>query len=164
MNTFLCIIGWNVSENRQLVSAKIVPKSKHWPQNIWPCNRFHCLHAPFYWTVFSSYYIPRSLPGAFCVSFICSLRVLLGPRNAAVSAGLPDGIFSNQKNPLWVNFGGSCNGRCWYILCPFGVYYGHSEYIFPYFVFCTKKNLATLCSTSNQNSHHLSKILKLTIC
>jgi hypothetical protein len=30
--------------------------------------------------------------------------------------GLPDGLFSNPKNQIWVNFGGSCNGRRWYIL------------------------------------------------
>jgi hypothetical protein len=28
------------------------------------------------------------------------------------------------KIPIWVNFGGSCNGRCWYILWPFGMFYG----------------------------------------
>jgi hypothetical protein len=36
--------------------------------------------------------------------------------------GLPDGIFSNQKIQIWVNFGGSRNGRCWYILWPFGLF------------------------------------------
>jgi hypothetical protein len=30
--------------------------------------------------------------------------------------GLPDSIFSNKK----IVFGGSCNGRCRYILLPFG--------------------------------------------
>jgi hypothetical protein len=30
--------------------------------------------------------------------------------------GLPDGLFSNQKSLFWVNFGGSCNGKSWYIL------------------------------------------------
>jgi hypothetical protein len=33
-------------------------------------------------------------------------------------AGLPDGIFSKQKIPIWINFGGSCNVNCWYILWP----------------------------------------------
>jgi hypothetical protein len=61
-----------------------------------------------------------------------------------------------QKIPIWVNFGGSCIGRCWYILWPFGIFtaiwyilwpfgifYGHLVYIyFP--VRCNKKNLATL--------------------
>jgi hypothetical protein len=26
---------------------------------------------------------------------------------------LPDAILSSQKFYFWVNFGGSCNGRCW---------------------------------------------------
>jgi hypothetical protein len=30
-----------------------------------------------------------------------------------------------QKIPLWVNFGGSCNGRCCFILLPFDIYCGH---------------------------------------
>jgi hypothetical protein len=32
------------------------------------------------------------------------------------------------KIPIWVNFGGSCNGSCWYILWPFGLFYGHLVY------------------------------------
>jgi hypothetical protein len=32
-------------------------------------------------------------------------------------AGLPDGLFSNQKKKqIWVNFGGPLNGKGWYIL------------------------------------------------
>jgi hypothetical protein len=34
------------------------------------------------------------------------------------------------KIQIWVNFLGYCNGRCWYILCSFGVFYGH----LPYFI------------------------------
>jgi hypothetical protein len=63
----------------------------------------------------------------------------------------------NPKILIWVNFGGSCNGRCWYILWPFGQFYGHLVYfralwyilwpfskISPFLVCCTTKNLATL--------------------
>jgi hypothetical protein len=32
------------------------------------------------------------------------------------------------KIQIWVNFGGSWNKRCWYILCPFGIFYGHLPY------------------------------------
>jgi hypothetical protein len=32
--------------------------------------------------------------------------------------GLPDGICSNQKSRFGLNFGGSCDGRCCYILWP----------------------------------------------
>jgi hypothetical protein len=30
-------------------------------------------------------------------------------------AGLPDGLFSYQKIPIWIYFGGPWNGKCWYI-------------------------------------------------
>jgi hypothetical protein len=43
----------------------------------------------------------------------------------AYQPGLPDGLFSNQpKIQIWVNFGESCNGRCWYILWTLGPFYG----------------------------------------
>jgi hypothetical protein len=43
--------------------------------------------------------------------------------------GLPDGIFSNPKIPIWANVGGYCNGRCWYMMWPLGlVFYGHFVY------------------------------------
>jgi hypothetical protein len=44
------------------------------------------------------------------------------------SPGLPDGIFFKPKIPIWVNLGGSCNGRCWYVICPFGLFYGYLVY------------------------------------
>jgi hypothetical protein len=58
------------------------------------------------------------------------------------------------KIPIWVNFGGSYNGRCWLyfmeiwsILRPFGIlcgFYHHLMYLFPVLVCCAKGNLATL--------------------
>jgi hypothetical protein len=59
------------------------------------------------------------------------------------------------KIQIWVNFGWSCNGRSWYILWTLGPFYEVFCYIlwtlakvrgnfFPVWVFCTKKNLATL--------------------
>jgi hypothetical protein len=84
--------------------------------------------------------------------------------NVAIT-GLPDGIFSNQKFPIEVNFGGPCNGRCWHHLWPFGLcilvsfgkFCGHLVclvvigyiirllgIISPVLVYCTKKNLAPL--------------------
>jgi hypothetical protein len=39
---------------------------------------------------------------------------------------LPDGIcIVKLKIPIWVNFGVSCNGRCWCIFWPFGQFYCH---------------------------------------
>jgi hypothetical protein len=32
------------------------------------------------------------------------------------------------KIRIWVNFGGSFDGRRWYILWPFGLFYGHLVY------------------------------------
>jgi hypothetical protein len=62
------------------------------------------------------------------------------------------------KNHNFVNFGLSCNGRCWYILRIYGLFYiqpFHNFYchlvyfvviwdIFSVLVYFTKKNLATL--------------------
>jgi hypothetical protein len=72
-------------------------------------------------------------------------------------AGLPDVLFSNQKIPIWIYLGVSCNIKSWYILWPFGLFYRHWKYfmaiwyilwsfgiLLPVWVFCTNKNLATL--------------------
>jgi hypothetical protein len=53
---------------------------------------------------------------------------------------------------IWVNFGGTWNGRFWSILWPFGLFWGHLVYLmviwnfFPVLVSCLNKNLATLVS------------------
>jgi hypothetical protein len=43
-------------------------------------------------------------------------------------AGLPDGIFniSIPKIPILVYLGGLLNEKCWYILCPLGIFYSRS--------------------------------------
>jgi hypothetical protein len=33
-----------------------------------------------------------------------------------------------RKITIWVNFGLPWNGKCWNILCPFGIFYNHLEY------------------------------------
>jgi hypothetical protein len=48
-------------------------------------------------------------------------------RVSLLRAGLPDGK-RWPKTPIWVNFGGSCNVRCWYILLSFGRFYDHLVY------------------------------------
>jgi hypothetical protein len=71
------------------------------------------------------------------------------------------------KIQIWVKFGGSCNGRCWYILWICGPFYGilkyfmdlwHSWYIFSVLVFCTKKNLATPIFMSRDVAQHTKRI------
>jgi hypothetical protein len=75
-----------------------------------------------------------------------------------LEAGLPDGLcICLPKIPICVYFGGPWNRKCWHILRSFGIFYGHWVYIIticfiswpfriflPVWVFCTKKNLATL--------------------
>jgi hypothetical protein len=62
------------------------------------------------------------------------------------------------KIPIGINFGESCNGTSWYILCPFGIpivelfglFYGHLVFLWSFghvlsvLVSCINKNLATL--------------------
>jgi hypothetical protein len=71
-------------------------------------------------------------------------------------SGLPDGIFSNQKSQfgyfLW-----ACNGKGWYILWPFGLFYEYLVQFMAIWYICwllgkfstvlvivTEKNMATL--------------------
>jgi hypothetical protein len=79
------------------------------------------------------------------------------------------------KITIWVNFGGSCNGRCWNILGPFGMFYvrpfslfcGHLVYfmviwyIFPVLVFCTNENLATLVRVQFAEHQIAEKLLNM---
>jgi hypothetical protein len=87
--------------------------------------------------------------------------------------GLPDGtyIFKTKKSPSWVNFGGSCNGRGWYIPLPFGllcgqlmfyhlVYFVVLWYIFNNFGMSYLKNLATLNEERRANIPTMSKTTK----
>jgi hypothetical protein len=80
---------------------------------------------------------------------------------------LPDGLFSNQKIPILVKFGGPWNGKCYYILWPFGILYGHLVQFmalyslwsfgtfFRFWYVWTGKNLATL-SQSNKMHWNIS--------
>jgi hypothetical protein len=38
-----------------------------------------------------------------------------------VLLGFPVDILKPKKL-MWVNFGVACNGKCWYILMPFGIF------------------------------------------
>jgi hypothetical protein len=69
------------------------------------------------------------------------------------------------KISTWVNLGGYCNGRCLYIICLFGLFWGHFVYFgaiwyiswpfgtfSPVLVCCTNKNLATPPWRRTENS------------
>jgi hypothetical protein len=50
-------------------------------------------------------------------------------KNCKSWPGLPDGIpIFKPEIQFWVNFGCCCNGRCSYILYPFGICYVNLEY------------------------------------
>jgi hypothetical protein len=64
-------------------------------------------------------------------------------------------VYFQTKNPIWINFGGSCNRTSCYILWPLGLFYKYLVYFMviwyvfggifvPVLVWCIKKNLATL--------------------
>jgi hypothetical protein len=70
-------------------------------------------------------------------------------------------VYFHIKIPIWEYSGGPWNGKCWFIIEPFGILYGHLVHIlygnlvivltfgifFPVLVYCNKKNLASLsCS------------------
>jgi hypothetical protein len=47
------------------------------------------------------------------------------PHLVTLRAGLPDGLFSNQKIPAWVYFGVPWCGKCWDILWLFKIFIDH---------------------------------------
>jgi hypothetical protein len=80
-------------------------------------------------------------------------------------AGLPDGIFSKPKIAIWVNFGGSCSERCWYILRPFGIFcwfYGHLVYFIPFW-YVAPRTIWQPCFGGGRVYIHTSVPLTVTI-
>jgi hypothetical protein len=76
------------------------------------------------------------------------------------TGGVARWFLFKPKIPIWVNFGEVWNGKCLYILWPFGIFYRHLGYFmtiwyilcsfgtfFPVLVSCTDENLATLMNT-----------------
>jgi hypothetical protein len=56
-------------------------------------------------------------------------RLLMMVINDAGKSGVARWFIFRPKIVIWVHFGGSCNGRrCWCILWPFGLFYGHLIY------------------------------------
>jgi hypothetical protein len=102
----------------------------------------------------------------FPISYVCTIRVARW-------------FVYKPKTQIWVIFGGSCKGRCWYILWTLGPFFGLLLYFMdiwyslwkigifiPVLVFCTKKNLATLCTIgpcrqSNHRKLHTTKCQKI---
>jgi hypothetical protein len=55
---------------------------------------------------------------SLCLSFAAASPSLITTRVARLHTFKP-------KIPIWINFGEPWNGKCWYILIPFGIFYGH---------------------------------------
>jgi hypothetical protein len=118
----------------------------------------------FYWSGFWN----KNVLGTYICLSVCMIFTI----SDVYSPGLPDGVISNQKIPILVNFGGSCNGSCWSILRPFGLFYGHLVYFtaiwyvcwlfgifFPVLVCCMKKNLATPLQSTRESLNPCNKII-----
>jgi hypothetical protein len=45
-------------------------------------------------------------------------------------------ICQKPKIPNLVYFGGRWNGKCWFILCSFGIYQGYLVELWPFGIFC----------------------------
>jgi hypothetical protein len=84
----------------------------------------------------------------------------------ALKSGLPAGLFSNQNIQIWVNFGGTYSGKCWYILWTLGPFYGllyilwafgkvsdNLVYFSPFWYFVLRKiwHPCLKCETNRQN-------------
>jgi hypothetical protein len=93
-----------------------------------------------------------------------SIRVILLSQDGnckctivAERPGLPDGIciIFVPKFPVWVYFRGPWNEECWYVWCPFGIFYIHLKHLRPFgifspvLVYCSNKSLVTLYTTAN---------------
>jgi hypothetical protein len=65
---------------------------------------------------------------------------------------LPDGIVSNQKYRFYL---GPWNGNVWYILWPFGIYYGYLVHFWPFSklvaIWCIFPRFGILCQEKSGN-------------
>jgi hypothetical protein len=62
------------------------------------------------------------------------------------------------KNHIWVNFLGSCNGRCWYVLWTFDVFYGHLVYFVVIWYILPRFGMLNREKSGNPASHSYSDL------
>jgi hypothetical protein len=97
--------------------------------------------------------------------FLSQLSYLISNRNSQCfrirfATSVARWFIFKPKIQIWVNFGRSCNGRCFVFLGPFWLFYGQMVHFMviwyillsfgiflPVLVYCTEKNLATLSVT-----------------
>jgi hypothetical protein len=130
-----------------------------------PCNRIFFIERN--WKTGASLFLNLCTGGPATFSKFCGLFVgtefPMLCKDTLELAGLPDGIYFRPKITIWVNCRWSCNGRCWYVLWPFGLFYGHLVHFWlfwyilyghlatfsPVWYVFTKENLATLFGSEN---------------
>jgi hypothetical protein len=98
-------------------------------------------------------------------------RRLLKP-SFQIHTGVARWYIFKQKIPIWVNFGGSYNGRCWYnlwtlhrwILRPFAIFYGYLVF-FPLFWYIVLRKIWQSWSTrSKARSQSYDRELQRRLC
>jgi hypothetical protein len=105
-------------------------------------------------TVCNTVSCPKEMKKHFQLFMICDLCVL-GNGSLYFRLWIRVARWHIFKPKIWINFVGSCNGSCWYIIYPFDLFCGYFGicrlvyfmviwHTFPVLVCCPKKNLATL--------------------
>jgi hypothetical protein len=69
----------------------------------------------------------RSLESGRAKVTVSNFAPFLGNRHSRV--GGARWFTSKPKILIWVNFGGPWNRKCWYSLCPYGIFYGQLVYV-----------------------------------
>jgi hypothetical protein len=59
--------------------------------------------------------------------------------------------FQTKKSQIWVNFGGPLNGKCWYILRPFGIVCCHLLYFSQFWMLGPRKICQPCSKATNKN-------------
>jgi hypothetical protein len=108
-NTYICIIT--------------LTQRNWWRRTDFPHTLFLCFERTFIKCLKHNYFTSYV--------FDCDLRRCLQKRRvfrkskARMEFRVARWYIFKPKIPIWVNFGGPWNGKYWYILCTFGIYYCH---------------------------------------
>jgi hypothetical protein len=94
------------------------------------------------------------------VCYMLVIVMLLANQLSALATRVARWFVFIPKLPIWVIFGGPWSGKCWHILCPFGIFSAIWYNLWPFGIVCglfgiffpfwyigTKKNLAILLPT-----------------
>jgi hypothetical protein len=97
---------------------------------LWPFGRScgRLVYFPPYWNI-----LPRKIwqpQGLWALAVLQAKKgILIFGFFFAVPTRVARWHIFKPKISIWVNFGGPCNERCWYILCPSGIFHGYLVYL-----------------------------------